>query len=125
MLPHHDLMMARNMYTINCEVCLLHMYTFVISVAVVVQYFESDDPDLWVSKVKYIMENDVTDLELVFAEEEFDAGGGNPRVSLHENALITLTTSYCNICTSSIAVEVLMQCTTAVHNHVVKSLHNP
>lgn len=73
---------GRSMYTINCEVCLLHMYTFVISVAVVVQYFESDDPDLWVSKVKYIMENDVTDLDLVFAEEEFDAGGGNPRVSL-------------------------------------------
>ena len=39
------------------------------------QYFESDDPDLYVSKIQYIRENDVTDLELVFAEEEFSDNG--------------------------------------------------
>ena len=45
------------------------------------QYFESDDPDLYTTKVQYIQENDVTDLGLVFAEEEFDNGGGAPTVS--------------------------------------------
>ena len=32
------------------------------------------------SKVHYIKENDVTDLGLVFAEEEFGPDGGNPKV---------------------------------------------
>lgn len=41
----------------------------------------SDDPDLYTSKVQYIQENDVTDLGLVFAEEEFDNNGGSPTVS--------------------------------------------
>ncbi len=36
------------------------------------QYFESDDPDLYTTKIKYILENDATDLGLVFTEEEFD-----------------------------------------------------
>ena len=39
------------------------------------QYFESDDPELYTSKVQYIRENDVSDLELVFAEEEFSDDG--------------------------------------------------
>lgn len=39
------------------------------------QYFESDDPDLYTAKVQYIRENDVRDLELVFAEEEFTEDG--------------------------------------------------
>ena len=34
------------------------------------QYFEQDDPDLYMTKVKYILENDVNDMDLVFAEEE-------------------------------------------------------
>ena len=32
------------------------------------------------TKVQYIKENDVTDLGLVFAEEEFGPDGGNPKV---------------------------------------------
>ena len=45
------------------------------------QYFESDDPDLYVSKIEYIRDSDVTDLDLVFAEEEFRPGVATPRVS--------------------------------------------
>ena len=45
------------------------------------QYFGSDDPDLYATKVQYIKDNDVTDLGLVFAEEEFSSDGGNPTVS--------------------------------------------
>lgn len=40
-----------------------------------IQYFESDDPDLYTAKIQYIRENDVSDLELVFAEEEFTEDG--------------------------------------------------
>ena len=45
------------------------------------QYFSSDDPDLYTTKVQYIEENDVTDLGLVFAEEEFEHNEGTPTVS--------------------------------------------
>lgn len=45
------------------------------------QYFESDDPELYTTKIKYILENDISDMELVFAEEEFESGSGTPRVS--------------------------------------------
>ena len=38
------------------------------------QYFEQDDPDLYVTKVKYIEENTVDGMELVFAEEEYKNG---------------------------------------------------
>ncbi|KAK2550823.1 Apoptosis-resistant E3 ubiquitin protein ligase 1 [Acropora cervicornis] len=38
-------------------------------------YFESDDKDLYRSKIKYIEETDPEDLELVFAEEEYDRHG--------------------------------------------------
>ena len=46
-----------------------------------IQYFETDDPDLYTTKIKYILDNEVETLELVFSEEEFDSDGGNPRVS--------------------------------------------
>lgn len=39
------------------------------------KYFEHDDPPLFLSKIKYIEENDVSDMELVFAEEEYDEQG--------------------------------------------------
>ncbi|XP_014609312.1 PREDICTED: apoptosis-resistant E3 ubiquitin protein ligase 1 isoform X5 [Polistes canadensis] len=40
-----------------------------------VKYFEQDDPDLYLSKVKYILENDVEEMELYFVEEEYDKDG--------------------------------------------------
>lgn len=39
------------------------------------QYFEQDDPDLYLSKIKYILENDVEEMELYFVEEEYDKDG--------------------------------------------------
>ena len=36
------------------------------------QYFEQDDPELYLTKIRYIEENDVNDMELVFAEEEYE-----------------------------------------------------
>ncbi|RWS11873.1 apoptosis-resistant E3 ubiquitin protein ligase 1-like protein [Dinothrombium tinctorium] len=44
------------------------------------KYFEQDDPDLYVSKIKYIIENDVSAMELMFAEEEYDNKGQLIRV---------------------------------------------
>ncbi|XP_049833521.1 apoptosis-resistant E3 ubiquitin protein ligase 1 isoform X2 [Schistocerca gregaria] len=39
------------------------------------KYFEQDDPDLYLSKVKYILDNDVEEMELYFVEEEYDRTG--------------------------------------------------
>jgi hypothetical protein len=39
------------------------------------QHFEQDDPDLFTTKIKYILENDVEDMEMVFAEEQYSEGG--------------------------------------------------
>ncbi|XP_054264411.1 apoptosis-resistant E3 ubiquitin protein ligase 1-like [Macrosteles quadrilineatus] len=36
------------------------------------KYFEQDDPDLYLSKIKYILEHDVEDMELYFVEEDYD-----------------------------------------------------
>ena len=36
------------------------------------QYFEQDDPELYLTKIRYIEENYVNDMELVFAEEEYE-----------------------------------------------------
>lgn len=44
------------------------------------KYFESDNPELYTTKIQYIRDNDVTDLGLVFAEEEFDSQGGSPTI---------------------------------------------
>ncbi|RWS30289.1 apoptosis-resistant E3 ubiquitin protein ligase 1-like protein [Leptotrombidium deliense] len=44
------------------------------------KYFEQDDPDLYISKIKYIVENDVADMELTFTEEEYDNNGQLIRV---------------------------------------------
>jgi hypothetical protein len=47
----------------------------------VLQYFEQDDPDLYLSKVKYILEHDVEEMELYFVEEEYDKFGQVMKVS--------------------------------------------
>ncbi|CAH1403854.1 unnamed protein product [Nezara viridula] len=39
------------------------------------KYFEQDDPDLYLTKVKYILEHDVEDMDLFFVEEEYDQTG--------------------------------------------------
>lgn len=35
------------------------------------QHFEQDDPELYLGKVKYVLENDVDKLELTYSEEEY------------------------------------------------------
>ncbi|UXI16511.1 transcription factor [Sarcoptes scabiei] len=40
------------------------------------RYFEHDDPDLYVSKIKFILDNDVTNLDLYFIEDEYDRKNG-------------------------------------------------
>ena len=47
------------------------------------QYFEHDDPELYMTKVCYIEDNDVDDMELVFAEDEYKHGQLD-RVCVHE-----------------------------------------
>ena len=39
------------------------------------QYFETDDAELYKSKIKYIEENDINDMELTFSEEEYSPDG--------------------------------------------------
>ena len=57
---------------------------------VVIQYFEQDDPELYLTKIRYIEENDVNDMELVFAEEEYE---GSSLVQVFTNhALYSINT---------------------------------
>lgn len=41
------------------------------------QYFEQDDPDLYLSKIKYLLDNnlDKIDMEIYFVEEQYDTSG--------------------------------------------------
>ncbi|XP_076442500.1 apoptosis-resistant E3 ubiquitin protein ligase 1-like isoform X1 [Babylonia areolata] len=39
------------------------------------KYFETDDPELYATKIKFIEENDIEDMELTFIEEEYNEQG--------------------------------------------------
>ena len=52
-----------------------------IGLRVSYKHFEQDDPQLFLSKIKYIEENDVTDMELTFSEDDYDDKGQLIRVS--------------------------------------------
>lgn len=39
------------------------------------QYFEQDDPELFITKVKYVLDNNVEPMELNFTEEEYSSTG--------------------------------------------------
>ena len=47
---------------------------YLITPIVILQYFEQDDPDLYVTKIRFIEENDVEDMDLTFQEEEYRDG---------------------------------------------------
>lgn len=38
-------------------------------------FFETDDPEYYTTKVRYILDNDISDMELNFSEEQFDSNG--------------------------------------------------
>ncbi|XP_021965341.1 apoptosis-resistant E3 ubiquitin protein ligase 1 [Folsomia candida] len=40
------------------------------------KYFEQDDPELFMTKVKYLLENDVAPMELTFTEDEYSQSNG-------------------------------------------------
>jgi hypothetical protein len=46
------------------------------------QYLEQDDPELFESKVKYILENDVSSMDLRFTEDEYTQSGQPLKVIL-------------------------------------------
>ena len=54
------------------------------------QYFEQDDPELYLTKIRYIEENDVNDMELVFAEEEYE-GSSLVRVFINHSLYSIIT----------------------------------
>lgn len=39
------------------------------------QYFETDDPEFYKTKVCFILKNDVSEMDLVFAEEKYNKSG--------------------------------------------------
>lgn len=47
----------------------------IIGLAVTFKHFENDDPELYKTKIRYIIENDVSDFDLYFSEEEYSASG--------------------------------------------------
>ncbi|CAH1986606.1 unnamed protein product [Acanthoscelides obtectus] len=49
----------------------------VIGLRVHYKYFEQDDPDLYLSKIKYLLENNIDEIEteLYFVEEQYDSSG--------------------------------------------------
>ncbi|XP_033636147.1 apoptosis-resistant E3 ubiquitin protein ligase 1-like isoform X2 [Asterias rubens] len=46
-----------------------------IGLRVTHKYFEADDPDFFTSKVRYILDSDVDDMELTFSEDVYSSGG--------------------------------------------------
>lgn len=49
-----------------------------ITLFFLLQYFETDDPELYKTKIKYIEENDIEGMELTFSEEEYCSGLNGP-----------------------------------------------
>lgn len=49
------------------------------------QYFETDDPEFYKSKVCFILNNDVSEMELVFAEEKYSKSGQLEKVRVGAN----------------------------------------
>lgn len=44
-----------------------------------------DDPELYKTKVKYILENDIEEMDLTFSEEEYSPEGHLVKVCLYIN----------------------------------------
>lgn len=50
------------------------------------QYFETDDPEFYKSKVCFILNNDMSEMELVFAEEKYNKSGQLDKVRMRTRA---------------------------------------
>lgn len=50
-------------------------FFLLFSVLFFCQYFETDDPEFYKSKVCFVLNNDVSEMELVFAEEKYSKLG--------------------------------------------------
>lgn len=48
-----------------------------------VQYFETDDQEFYKTKVCFILNNDVSEMDLVFAEEKYSKSGQLEKVRQH------------------------------------------
>lgn len=56
------------------------------SVSLSPQYFETDDPEFYKSKVCFILNNDMSEMELVFAEEKYNKSGQLDKVKKRTEA---------------------------------------
>lgn len=59
------------------------VYSFLLTA---LQYFETDNPELYKTKIKFIEDNDIEnmeDMELMFSEEEYNERGQLVRVSVY------------------------------------------
>lgn len=56
--------------------CLFYsMHLTVFNYRLPRQYFETDDPEFYKTKVCFILKNDVSEMDLVFAEEKYSKSG--------------------------------------------------
>lgn len=51
------------------------MHLTVFNYRLLWQYFETDDPEFYKTKVCFILKNDVSEMDLVFAEEKYSKSG--------------------------------------------------
>ena len=56
------------MFSQNCQ----SNWNLLRPICLSLQHFEQDDPELYLTKIRYIEENDVNDMELTFSEEEYE-----------------------------------------------------
>lgn len=49
------------------------------------RYFQQDDPDLYLRKIKYIIDNDIDSMDLYFVEEEYYSNGHLRTIDLIPN----------------------------------------
>lgn len=58
------------------KACLFYfMHLTVFNYCLLWQYFETDDPEFFKTKVCFILKNDVSEMDLVFAEEKYSKSG--------------------------------------------------
>lgn len=53
------------------------------------QYFETDDPEFYKSKVCFILNNDMSEMELVFAEEKYNKSGQLDKVRKEQSLWVS------------------------------------